>query len=352
MVRGKSITVGMTWALMSAMVAIPISITVFSPLVARAEAPALSAAQSYYDAGKFTDAVTTLKTALSQGQVTGSDIVRAKELLGRSQAKAGDTAGGRATFLGLLRQDPLYRLDKLRTPPDEVAVFVQALRIFEAEQLSASQRQPASISLFYGIGSGDNTDFGEYVVTGGGNEKFEHKPEFGLGVRFPLRPRLSFDLEIQRFKSTNEDSATGAGGGPKQSTFELSALPLVLSLHYSVHDAGKLRVGMFAGGGPMLNSYASVTDPNTFGVTIKITDSKVGTYFHAGVEGEYALHPKLALNARALFRSAKASAMYEGLDFNQYDSPVTPATRARLGDRDLDFTGYGLSIGLRGYIGY
>ncbi|MEO5989872.1 MAG: tetratricopeptide repeat protein [Candidatus Eisenbacteria bacterium] len=351
MVRGKSITVGMTWALMSTMVAIPMSITVLTPQVARAEAPALSAAQAFYDAGKFTDAVTALKTALSQGQVTGRDIVRAKELLGRSQAKAGDTAGGHATFLGLLRQDPLYRLDKLRTPPDEVAVFDQALRTFEAEQHAASRRQPASISLFYGIGSGENKDFGEYVVTGGGDEKFEHKPEFGMGVRFPLRPRLSFDLEIQRFKSTNEDSATGAGPREK-STYELSALPLVFSLHYAVRDAGKMRVGVFAGAGPMLNSYASVTDPSTFGVTIKVTDSKVGTYFHAGVEGEYALHPKLALNARALFRSAKASGMYEGLDYNQYGSPITPATLARLGDRDLDFSGYGLSLGLRGYIGY
>ena len=126
-------------------------------------------------------------------------------------------------------------------------------------------------------------------------------------------------------------------------------MPLVLSLHYSVRDAGKMRVGVFAGGGPMLNSYASVTDPNTFGVTIKITDSKVGTYFHAGVEAEYELHPKLALTARALLRSAKASKMYGDLQFNQY-GPV--GTLGTLGNRDLDFSGYGLSIGLRGYIGY
>ncbi len=350
MIRGKSIRMGLAVALMSAAVALPLLTAVMAPQVAHADSAALSAAQSNYDAGKFAAAVTTLKDALSKGGVTGGDIIRAKELLGRSQAKAGDTAGARATFLGLLRQDPQYRLDTLRTPPDEVAVFKQALSEFQSEQLSARQRVPASISLFYGIGSGANEDFGEYVAFGGGEKKFDNKPMFGLGVRFPLRPRLSLDLEIQRFRATNEDSLTGApSSGTEKSKYELTALPIVVSLHYSVRDGEKTRVSVFGGGGPMLNSYASDTDPNTFGVPVKITDSKVGVYFHAGVEGEYSLHPKLALTARALVRSAKVSNMYDKLQFNQYDSSLTLGT---LGNRDLDFSGYGLSLGLRGYIGY
>lgn len=346
MIRSKSSQWVVTVALMCATVTVPLLALTVAPQVASAEAAALSAAQSFYDSGKFAEAVSGLKEAIAQGKVTGSDIVRARELLGRCQAKAGDTAGARATFLGLLRQDPLYRLDALRTPPDEVDVFRQALRTFEAEQLAASRRTPASLTLFYGIGTGANKDFGEYVAFGGGDDKFENKPMFGLGVRFPIRPRWSLDLEIQRFRATNEDSASGSLKG----TYELSALPIVLSLFYSVHDAGKMRVGVFAGGGPMLNSYASDINPTSFAPTpVSITDSKTGVYLHAGVEAEYELHPKLALTARALLRSAKASGMFGNLQFNQYGDPVTLGT---LGNRDLDFSGYGLSIGLRGYIGY
>ncbi len=345
MIRGKSIGIGVAMALMTVAPAVPLIMTIVTPQIAYADSAALSAAQSSYDAGNFNAAITTLKDALGKGEITGGDIIRAKELLGRAQAKAGDTAGGRATFLGLLRQDPLYRLDKLRTPPDEVAVFDAAFKIFEAERLAASQRVPASISLFYGLGSGSNSDFGEYVATGGGDDKYETKPEFGLGVRFPLRPKWSLDLEIQRFKATNEDSLSGAS----KSKYELSALPIVLSLHYSVRNSDKTRVSVFGGGGPMLNSYASDTDPLTFGVPVTITDSKVGVYLHAGIEGEYLLHPKLAIDARALVRMAKVSDMYDGLNFNQYGDPLTLGS---LGNRDLDFSGYGLSIGLRGYIGY
>lgn len=350
MIRGKSFSMGMALALMSAAAVLPFMSAMVAPRVAYAESAALTAAQSSYDAGKFSDAVTKLKDALAKGAVTGGDIIRAKELLGRAQAKAGDTAGARATFLGLLRQDPQYRLDRLRTPPDEVAAFDQALRTFQAEQLSASHRVPASINLFYGIGSGDNERFGEYVAFGGGDKKFDNKPMFGLGVRFPLRPRLSIDLEIQRFRATNEDSLSGApSSGNQKSTYELSALPIVVSLHYSVRDGEKTRVSVFGGGGPMLNSYASDTDPNTFGVPVKITDSKVGVYLHTGLEGEYSLHPKLAINARALYRMAKVTDMYDKLQFNQYDSSLALGT---LGNRDLDFSGYGLSLGLRAYIGY
>jgi hypothetical protein len=322
------------------LVLLALTVTI-APRVAFAQASPVETAQQQYDAGKFADAVTTLQGALSGGTVTGSDAVAARELLGRCQVKVGDTAGARKTFLQILRQDPQFRMDEIRTPPDEVAVFKAALATSEAEQFQASQRIPASISTFYGVGSGNNKDFGEYVAIGGGDDKFDSKPMFGIGVRFPVASRWSLDLELQRLRATNADSVSG----PAKATYELTASPMVISVVYLVHDAKKLRVSLFAGGGPMLNSYAADKFLFLGSIALKVTDTKVGTYFHGGVEGEYAVFPKLSLTGRVLFRSAKASKMFKGSTFTQYGSGT-------IGDRDLDFTGYGLSLGLRGYVGY
>lgn len=321
---------------------LPAGIPALSPASALAQSSDLAAAQRLYDTSQFSEAAAALRDALDSGRIIGGEIIAAKELLARCQTKAGDEAGARRTFLSLLRQDPLYRPDALRVPADEMFAYEAARRIFDAEQERARQRLPASLGVFYGVGSGDNKDFGEYVAVGGGSDKFDNKGMFGIGVRFPLRPRLSFDLELQRFNATNTDSATGG----RTAEYELTALPLVVSLHWLVKDSEKWRASAFAGGGPMLNSYAS--DKFLFSPTIavRVTDTKVGTYVHGGLEGEYILSPKLSLNARALFRSAKATGMFEGSTFSQYGGSAT------LGDRDLDFSGYGLTIGLRGYIGY
>lgn len=315
-----------------------------APRDAFAQAAPLAKAQQQYDAGKFADALASVQAALSGGAVTGSDAVAARELLARCQAKTGDTAGAKKTFLQILRQDPQYRLDEVRTPPDEVAVFKQALAAFEAEQATARSRIPASLSAFMGIGSGKNEDFGEYVALGGGSKEFDTNPEFGLGVRFPLAPKWSLDLEMTRFRATNEDSFTVTGAGKGE--YELTATSLAVSLVYLVHDSGKFRASVFAGGGPLLNSYASDKFLFFGSIPIKVTDTKTGTYFHGGLEGEYAVHPKLSVTGRALFRSATATKMFDGSTFSQYTGTGT------IGNRDLDFSGYGLALGLRGYIGY
>jgi hypothetical protein len=312
-----------------------------APRSAFAQANPVANAQQLYDAGKFADALTTLQNALSSGAVTGTEAVGARELLARCQAKVGDVPAARKTWLGILRQDPQYRVDEVRTPPDEVAVFKQALKEFQAEQEQARQRVPASLSVFYGTGSGANENLGEYVAYGGGDKQYDPKPEFGMGVRFPLRPKLSLDIEVQRFHATNEDSFPGT----QKSTYQASALPVVFSLVYTLHERGKMRASIFAGGGPMLGSY--VSDKFLFfGILpLQITDTKVGLYLGAGLEAEYQLHPKLSITGRALVRSAKATGMYPGYDFTQYST-------GSIGDRDLDFSGYGLHLGLRGYIGY
>lgn len=333
---------GMLRALAGACLVLLAAVAVLSPRVAFAQAGTVARAQSQYDSGQFADALTTLQNALAAGEVTGSDAIAARQLLARCQAKVGDVPAARKTFLEILRQDPQYRPDPVSTPPDEVAVFWEAFRVFEAEQEQAGLRIPASLAGFYGLGSGANEDMGEYVAQGGGEKEFDNKPFFGIGVRFPIAERWSLDLELQRFRATNEDSVSG----PARATYELTATPLVVNIVYLVQGSDKLRVNVFAGGGPMLNAYAADKFLYFGSIALKVTDTKVGTYFHGGVEGEYMLHPKLSVTGRALFRSAKATKMYEGSQFTQYGGTET------IGNRDLDFSGYGLTLGLRGYIGY
>jgi hypothetical protein len=318
------------------------TVATIAPHVALAQSGPVAQAQAQYDSGRFAEALITLENALSAGEVTGSDALTARQLLARCQAKVGDVPAARKTFLQLLRQDPQFRLDEVTTPPDEIVVFREALRMFEAEQEQASKRIPASLALSYGIGSGANEDFGEYVAVGGGEKEFDNKPFFGIGVRFPLAPKWSLDIELQRFRATNEDSASG----PQQATYELTATPLVVNVVYLVKDTGKMRVNLFAGGGPMLNAYAADKFLYFGSIALKVTDTKVGSYFHGGVEGEYILHPRLSVAARALARSAKATNMFEDSEFTQYSGTTTIA------NRDIDFSGYGLTLGLRGYIGY
>lgn len=319
---------------------------------AKPAAPAnpVAQAQKQYDNGDFADALATVKEALASGAVSGSDAVEARELMARCQAKTGDTQASKNTFMQILRQDPQYRLDEVRTPPDEVVVFRQALQAFLEEEAVQSQRIPASIELFYGFGSGANEDFGEYVALGGGDKQFDNKPFFGLGVRFPIAPKWSLNVELQRFRATNEDTITVPIPGNLFSghgSYELTATPLVVSAVYLLRDSGKFRTSAFVGGGPMLNSLASDSFYLVFFtmLPLKATDSKVGFYGHAGLEGEYQLHPKLSITARGVLRYAKAPKMFEGSTFTQY-------TSGSIGDRDLSFSGYGISIGLRGYIGY
>lgn len=330
-------------ALLVACLALVAAAGALVPLEAAAQSSPLAQAQQQYDDGKFADALAALQSALASGAVTGSEAVSARALLGRCQAKVGDLPGARKTFLGLLHTDPQFRLDEVRTPPDELASFQEALRLFQAQQEHESRRLPASLTGFYGFGSGANEDLGKYVALGGGDKSFSSKPMFGVSVRFPLAPRWSLDLEMQRLRATNEDTLTVSGRG--KGTYELTATPIAVSVVYLLHDSPKWRASVFAGGGPMLNSYASDKFLYAPGIPLLLTDTKTGTYVHGGLEGEYVMHPKVSLTGRVLFRSAKATGMFEGSDFTQYASGT-------IANHDLDFSGFGASIGLRAYIGY
>ena len=314
----------------------------WSAAAAFADTASLESAQRLYDQSKYAVALEQLRGALERGEITGNETVRARELIARCQVKSGDAAGAQKTFLALLHLDPLYEPDAARVPPDEMKVFADARRVFDQEQERSRQRLPACLGFFYGVGSGSNEDFGEFVASGGGDDAYDNQPSFGGYVRFPIRPRLSLQLELQRFRATNEDSVTGED----HRTYEISAIPLSVGLHWLVMQRPRWRASAFAGGGPMLETKSSVEFALLPGLRITASDTKVGTYFHAGIEGELILHRRFSLDARVLGRYAKAT----GLSIFESDNlDYTEAVPIR--DRDVDFSGFGAHVGLRVYIG-
>jgi len=338
----KSIVTGVLVLVLACTGAHPLGgVAAFGPSAAAAQTDDLAAAQTLYDQGSYEQAMQAIRDGLASGRITGGQVATARELTARCQVKVGDTAGARRTFLLLMRSDPLYRPDPLRVPPDEMEVYNAARRDFDKEQTRAEQRIPASIELHYGIGSGANEDFGEYVASGGGDEEYENDPHFGGGVRFPLAPRWSLDLQIERFRATNSDSFSTGGA-----TYEITAIPVAVSAAYLILDNPRYRVSAFAGGGPLLEASSSVNFL-FFGVLpLQVADDKVGVYLHGGIEGEYILHPRFTVIGRALVRSAKASGLFEDNEFDLYGNNV------ELKDREIDFSGFAATLGLRGYIGY
>lgn len=307
-----------------------------------AAAPAVEEAQKSYDSAKFDDAIAKLREALSSGQVTGSEAVAARALMARCLVKSGKRIEAKQAFKTVLRNDPGFKLDTVSTPPDEVEVFNLAAKEIQAEQIEAGQRIPASLGFIYGIGSSDNKDFAKLQRANGGDDKMEGQPEFGVSVRFPLRPRWSLDLELARFRATGEDTVSGVN----KVKFETSAIPMMVSLYYTAISNDKFHVNVFAGGGPLVASRGSI-DINFFTVRLQLANEKVGAIFHGGLEGEYMVMPKLSLTGRVEGRYAQASKLFKGSTVDLYGDPA-----AALDGRKVDFSGYGAYVGLRGYIGY
>jgi hypothetical protein len=266
-------------------------------------------------------------------------MTRAREIIARAQVKAGHREEGKASFMDMLRLDPGYRPDPVRTPPDELEVFNQALSTFQAELIQQGKRIPASISAHWGHGWWKAKDISDVIEAGGG-DAFDGAQEFGGAVRFPIRPKWSLDIELSRLREAQRDSiATGNGGAE----FVISSLPLTVSAYYTLVSGPKRRVSAFVGAGPMLVSEARINVP-FFTIQISISDNKTGYIAHAGVEGEYLVMKRLGLYGRALGRVAKVT----GLDFGQIDL----YNAGEIGKRDVDFSGFAVHAGLRAYIGY
>lgn len=337
--RGMLFRCGLVFALgLSALVTSPAVLPLDS---ARAASAVVTEARALYDAANFADAAAKLRDALAAGGVTGADALAAKELLGRCLVKSGDRLQAKEAFKSLLRQKSGYRMNPQVVPPDEMEVFNQAKREITAEQIEAGRRIPASLAFSFGVGSGKNEDMGDLPAAGGGPNEFDTKPSFGGSVRFPLSPRLSLDLEMQRFRATQKDTFPETQGG----RFEITQLPVSISLYHATLLRTKWRVNTFIGAGAVMPATSTIFF--FFGPTERasITDERTGFYAHAGLEGEFLATPRFAITGRVMGRTAKTSGLYKGSTLEIWGT--TP-----IANRDVDFSGFGAQLGVRAYIGY
>jgi hypothetical protein len=323
-------------ALTLALVAAPVAGT----STAWAASPALEEAQSLYDGAKFTEAVARIRTALSSGEVSGSEAIAARALMARCLVKAGNRLEAKQAFKFVLRQQPGFRLDAATAGPDEQEVFALAQRELTAEQIEAGKRIPASISFNFGSGDGDNEDMAEVATPGGGEEKYDVKPQIGGAVRFPVARNLSLELEMQRLRATNV-----AGTAPNDTRFEITAYPVSVSLYYTVYTQRWVRANLFAGGGLLSSAISKIEFSDFGGTALNVSGQKNGSYFHGGAEAELVLHPRVAVAGRLMGRSAKAEKVWDEFDFLAWGV-------ASMKNRTIDFTGFSATLGLRAYIGY
>jgi hypothetical protein len=305
----------------------------------------LTQATQLYDQSRFDDAVNLLKQALTQGAVTGGDAVKAKELLARAYVKAGNRVEAREVFRSILRQDPEYRADALRMPPDEIEVFNLALKDFQAEQIEAGRRIPASIGFHLGYGRHTNHDLNVYANLYG-HDSDKGGTEFGGSVRFPVLPRWSLEVEITSLASKVTAVSPVNPMSPALYEEVTKAQPLIGSVYFLAVGRPHLRCYAFVGGGPMLGTeWKAAQTTNKADV---ILASRTGPYVHAGVEGEYLVTPRLAVNLRLLGRHANSGA----LNFGQLGAAILPGSVPRLNGRSVDYRGYAVLLGLRAYVGY
>src|SRR5262245_2448988 len=96
--------------------------------------PPVQRGQEYYEQSRFDEAIGLLRDLVDRGALTGDDLVKAREILARSYVKKGYPVQGKEMFKAILRQDASYRPDPIKVPPDETAVFEQALKEFQSEQ--------------------------------------------------------------------------------------------------------------------------------------------------------------------------------------------------------------------------
>ena len=110
--------------------------TFIAPTFSFAQAAASNVAkgQEYYEQSRFDEAIGLLKDLVDRGALQGEDLQHARELLARSYVKKGYPVQGKEMFKAILQANPQWRPDPIRVPPDETAVFEQALKEYTAEQ--------------------------------------------------------------------------------------------------------------------------------------------------------------------------------------------------------------------------
>ena len=90
--------------------------------------------QEYYEQSRFDEAISLLRDLVDRGALSGDDLLKAREILARSYVKKGYPAQAKDMFKAILKSNPEYRPDPIRVPPDETAVFEQALKEYKAER--------------------------------------------------------------------------------------------------------------------------------------------------------------------------------------------------------------------------
>ena len=265
--------------------------------------------------------------------------------------RSGNRVDAKEAFKGLIRKFPGYRPDAGKVPPDEQEVFAMAEREVLAEQIETGKRIPASLSFSVGTGSADNEDMGKIIdlldelyngstTTG---HKYDGELQFGGAVRFPIRERLSIEVELQSLHASTDLKL--ASFGDRSLGLDVTGLPLSVSLYQTVLAGRVYRINVFAGGGVLATATSSVDYRELAellaGVPLKLSGQKTGSYFHGGIEAEYLLTPRFSLSGRAMGRSAKAKGTLDDIDFGD-----------EFNGRTIDFSGFGATLGLRAYIGY
>jgi hypothetical protein len=111
------------------------------PLSALAQAarPPVERGQEYYEQSRFDEAITLLKDLVDRGALQGTELTKAQELLARSYVKKGYPVQAKEMFKSLLRSTPTWRPDPIRVPPDEMAVFDQALKEYQESPAAPTQ---------------------------------------------------------------------------------------------------------------------------------------------------------------------------------------------------------------------
>lgn len=100
--------------------------------------------QEYYEQSRFDEAIGLLKDLVDRGALQGDDLQHARELLARSYVKKGYPVQGKEMFKAILRANPQWRPDPIRVPPDETAVFEQALKEATAEGAGGAPPTPGA----------------------------------------------------------------------------------------------------------------------------------------------------------------------------------------------------------------
>ena len=320
-------------------------------VVARTSAT-IEQARSLYVESKFQAASNLLADALRDGRVTGDDLNAARALRARCLAKLGRRIESKELFKAVLRSDANFRLDPLQVPPDEMDSFDRALREFQAEQVEAGKRYPSSLGLWYGRGQGVHQDIVDLASSAGVAEAddFESSGDFGLSVRFPLKPRWSLDIEVSRLRGTTEDQLPSSRNA--HATYTVTATPVVATLLHHFGESRKLNLSAFVGAGLMPSAATIEFERSLVSgrvIPTQLVGEKTGLYLHAGGEGELFMSPRFALSARVAVRRASSGKLdWPRDDFELYET----YPQSVLGERSVDFSGLAAHIGVRAYIGY